>query len=135
MIIKNKATKKEYEITQEQWANIVANVNLRYKYSVVSTKDISNRIIEDSEKIIKTFSKIKWDNMVSNVKGHGWVILDNNETPLITDTPEEIINFKNKKVAEIKSLSKLEEEKVIEMPEEVKQIISKQSKRGRKKSN
>ena len=52
MIIKNKATKKEYEITQEQWANIVANVNLRYKYSVVSTKDISNRIIEDSEKII-----------------------------------------------------------------------------------
>jgi len=51
MIIKNKAT-KEYEITQEQWANIVANVNLRYKYSVVSTKDISNRIIEDSEKII-----------------------------------------------------------------------------------
>jgi len=52
MIIKNKATKKEYEITQEQWANIMANVNLRYKYSVVSTKDISNRIIEDSEKII-----------------------------------------------------------------------------------
>ena len=52
MIIKNKATKKEYEITQEQWANIVANVNVRYKYSVVSTKDISNRIIEDSEKII-----------------------------------------------------------------------------------
>ena len=52
MIIKNKATKKEYERTQEQWANIVANVNLRYKYSVVSTKDISNRIIEDSEKII-----------------------------------------------------------------------------------
>jgi len=52
MIIKNKATKKEYEITQEQWANIVANANLRYKYSVVSTKDISNRIIEDSEKII-----------------------------------------------------------------------------------
>jgi len=52
MIIKNKATKKEYEITQEQWANIVANVNLRYKYSVVSTKDISSRIIEDSEKII-----------------------------------------------------------------------------------
>ena len=52
MIIKNKATKKEYEITQEQWANIVANVNLRYKYSIVSTKDISNRIIEDSEKII-----------------------------------------------------------------------------------
>ena len=52
MIIKNKATKKEYEVTQEQWANIVANVNLRYKYSVVSTKDISNRIIEDSEKII-----------------------------------------------------------------------------------
>ena len=52
MIIKNKATKKEYEITQEQWANIVANVYLRYKYSVVSTKDISNRIIEDSEKII-----------------------------------------------------------------------------------
>lgn len=52
MIIKNKATKKEYEITQEQWANIVSNVNLRYKYSVVSTKDISNRIIEDSEKII-----------------------------------------------------------------------------------
>ena len=52
MIIKNKATKKEYEITQEQWANIVANVNLRYKYSVVSTKYISNRIIEDSEKII-----------------------------------------------------------------------------------
>lgn len=52
MIIKNKATKKEYEITQEQWANIVANVNLRYKYSVVSTKDINNRIIEDSEKII-----------------------------------------------------------------------------------
>ena len=52
MIIKNKATKKEYEITQEQWANIVANVNLRYKYSVVSTKDISNRLIEDSEKII-----------------------------------------------------------------------------------
>ena len=84
--------------------------------------------------IIKTFSKIKWDNMVSNVKGHGWVILDNNETPLFTETPEEIINFKNKKVAEIKSLSKLEEEKVIEMPEEVKQIISKQSKRGRKKS-
>lgn len=85
--------------------------------------------------IIKTFSKIKWDNMVSNVKGHGWVILDNNETPLFTETPEEIINFKNKKVAEIKSLSKLEEEKVIEMPEEVKQIISKQSKRGRKKTN
>ena len=85
--------------------------------------------------IIKTFSKIKWDNMVSNVKGHGWVILDNNETPLFTETPEEIINFKNKKVAEIKSLSKLEEEKVIEMPEEVKQIISKQSKRGRKKLN
>jgi len=84
--------------------------------------------------IIKTFSKIKWDNMVSNVKGHGWVILDNNETPLFTETPEEIINFKNKKVAEIKSLSKLEEEKVIEVPEEVKQIISKQSKRGRKKS-
>jgi len=84
--------------------------------------------------IIKTFSKIKWDNMVSNVKGHGWVILDNNETPLFTETPEEIINFKNRKVAEIKSLSKLEEEKVIEMPEEVKQIISKQSKRGRKKS-
>lgn len=84
--------------------------------------------------IIKTFSKIKWDNMVLNVKGHGWVILDNNETPLFTETPEEIINFKNKKVAEIKSLSKLEEEKVIEMPEEVKQIISKQSKRGRKKS-
>ena len=52
MIIKNKATKKEYEVTQEQWANIVANANLRYKYSVVSTKDISNRIIEDSEKII-----------------------------------------------------------------------------------
>ena len=52
MVIKNKATKKEYEITQEQRANIVANVNLRYKYSVVSTKDISNRIIEDSEKII-----------------------------------------------------------------------------------
>ena len=52
MIIKNKATKKEYEVTQEQWANIVANVNLRYKYSVVSTKDISNRIIEDREKII-----------------------------------------------------------------------------------
>ena len=52
MIIKNKATKKEYEITQEQWANIVANANLRYKYSVVSTKDISNRIIDDSEKII-----------------------------------------------------------------------------------
>lgn len=52
MIIKNKATKKEYEITQEQWANIVSNVNLRYKYSVVSTKDISSRIIEDSEKII-----------------------------------------------------------------------------------
>lgn len=52
MIIKNKATKKEYEVTQEQWANIVSNVNLRYKYSVVSTKDISNRIIEDSEKII-----------------------------------------------------------------------------------
>ena len=52
MIIKNKTTKKEYEITQEQWANIVANVNVRYKYSVVSTKDISNRIIEDSEKII-----------------------------------------------------------------------------------
>ena len=52
MIIKNKATKKEYEVTQEQWANIVAIVNLRYKYSVVSTKDISNRIIEDSEKII-----------------------------------------------------------------------------------
>lgn len=52
MIIKNKATKKEYEVTQEQWANIVANVNLRYKYSVVSTKDISSRIIEDSEKII-----------------------------------------------------------------------------------
>jgi len=86
--------------------------------------------------IIKTFSKIKWDNMVSNVKGHGWVILDNNETPLFTETPEEIINFKNKKkVAEIKSLSKLEEEKVIEVPEEVKQIISKQSKRGRKKTN
>ena len=85
--------------------------------------------------IIKTFSKIKWDNMVSNVKGHGWVILDNNETHLITEIFEEIINFKNKKVAEIKSLSKLEEEKVIEMPEEVKQIISKQSKRGRKKSN
>jgi len=85
--------------------------------------------------IIKTFSKIKWDNMVRNVKGHGWVILDNNETPLITETPEEIINFKNRKVAEIKSLSKLEEEKVIEVPEEVKQIISKQSKRGRKKSN
>ena len=85
--------------------------------------------------IIKTFSKIKWDNMVSNVKGHGWVILENNEKPLITETPEEIINFKNKKVAEIKSLSKLEEEKVIEVPEEVKQIISKQSKRGRKKSN
>ena len=84
--------------------------------------------------IIKTFSKIKWDNMVLNVKGHGWVILDNNETPLFTETPEEIINFKNKKVAEIKSLSKLEEEKVIEVPEEVKQIISKQSKRGRKKS-
>lgn len=84
--------------------------------------------------IIKTFSKIKWDNMVSNVKGHGWVILDNNETPLFTETPEEIINFKNRKVAEIKSLSKLEEEKVIEVPEEVKQIISKQSKRGRKKS-
>lgn len=84
--------------------------------------------------IIKTFSKIKWDNMVMNVKGHGWVILDNNETPLFTETPEEIINFKNKKVAEIKSLSKLEEEKVIEVPEEVKQIISKQSKRGRKKS-
>ena len=52
MIIKNKATKKEYEVTQEQWANIVANANLRYKYSVVSTKDISNRIVEDSEKII-----------------------------------------------------------------------------------
>lgn len=52
MIIKNKATKKEYEVTQEQWANIVANANLRYKYYVVSTKDISNRIIEDSEKII-----------------------------------------------------------------------------------
>lgn len=52
MIIKNKATKKEYEVTQEQWANIVSNVNLRYKYSVVSTKDISSRIIEDSEKII-----------------------------------------------------------------------------------
>lgn len=52
MIIKNKATKKEYEVTQEQWANIVANANLRYKYSVVSTKDISSRIIEDSEKII-----------------------------------------------------------------------------------
>ena len=52
MIIKNKATKKEYEVTQEQWANIVSNVNLRYKYSVVSTKDISTRIIEDSEKII-----------------------------------------------------------------------------------
>ena len=68
------------------------------------------------------------------MKGHGWVILDNNETPLFTETPEEIINFKNRKVAEIKSLSKLEEEKVIEMPEEVKQIISKQSKRGRKKS-
>lgn len=84
--------------------------------------------------IIKTFSKIKWDNMVLNVKGHGWVILDNNETPLFTETPEEIINFKNRKVAEIKSLSKLEEEKVIEVPEEVKQIISKQSKRGRKKS-
>ena len=84
--------------------------------------------------IIKTFSKIKWDNMVLNVKGHGWVILDNNETPLFTETPEEIINFKNKKVAEIKSLSKLEEEKVIDVPEEVKQIISKQSKRGRKKS-
>ncbi len=84
--------------------------------------------------IVKTFSKIKWDNMVSNVKGHGWVILDNNETPLFTETPEEIINFKNRKVAEIKSLSKLEEEKVIEVPEEVKQIISKQSKRGRKKS-
>lgn len=84
--------------------------------------------------IIKTFSKIKWDNMVLNVKGHGWVILDNNEKPLFTETPEEIINFKNKKVAEIKSLSKLEEEKIIEMPEEVKQIISKQSKRGRKKS-
>ena len=85
--------------------------------------------------IVKTFSKIKWDNMVSNVKGHGWVILDNNETPLFTETPEEIINFKNRKVAEIKSLSKLEEEKVIEMPEEVKQIISKQSKRRKKKSN
>ena len=85
--------------------------------------------------IIKTFSKIKWDNMVLNVKGHGWVILDNNEAPLFTETPEEIINFKNKKVAEIKSLSKLEEEKVIEVPEEVKQIIFKQSKRGRKKSN
>ena len=52
MIIKNKATRKEYEVTQEQWANIVSNVNLRYKYSVVSTKDISSRIIEDSEKII-----------------------------------------------------------------------------------
>ena len=50
--MENKATKKEYEVTQEQWANIVANANLRYKYSVVSTKDISNRIIEDSEKII-----------------------------------------------------------------------------------
>ena len=85
--------------------------------------------------IIKTFSKIKWDNMVSNVKGHGWVILDNSETPLFTETPEEIINFKNKKVVEIKSLSKVEEEKVIDVPEEVKQIISKQSKRGRKKSN
>ena len=52
MIIKNKATKKAYAISQQQWANIVAYVNLRYKYSVVSTKDISNRIIEDSEKII-----------------------------------------------------------------------------------
>ena len=50
MIIKNKATKKEYEVTQEQWANIVSNANLRYKYSVVRTKDIINRIIEDSEK-------------------------------------------------------------------------------------
>lgn len=49
MIIRNKATKKVYSITQEEWARIVAHPQLRGKYTVIDTKEINNRIIADSE--------------------------------------------------------------------------------------
>ena len=49
MIIRNKATKKVYSVSQEEYAKIVAHPQLRGKYSVIDTKEISSKIIIDSE--------------------------------------------------------------------------------------
>lgn len=50
MQIKNKRTHKEYYVTQEEWAKIIANPNLRYKYSVIDRSDITDTLVSKSVK-------------------------------------------------------------------------------------
>lgn len=45
MQIKNKRTHKEYHVTQEEWAIIIANPLLRNKFQVIDITDIKEAII------------------------------------------------------------------------------------------
>lgn len=94
--------------------------------------------------MIKTFTKQKFESMQKNYPNHGWELVSFQKKENVNGVPAEIIEHREKRT-EIKSINKIEKatepldyidniKEKIEMPESVKEIISKQNKKGRKKT-